>query len=162
MTLITIKYNASTKAKTLATACRLYFSFCLLLVKACPPPVVLCNQRIHDPERNNENNGERGKDGLPDVDLIHTPCTSRTSTWHSSEPSLIAAKPAMAHTLALDGTVCSEAVVGVEMPAEMEMGVEMAQALALDCTLCFEVVVGAEMPAGREIEGEIEAFGVLS
>ena len=44
----------------------------------------------------------------------------------------------------------------------MEMEVEMAQTQALDCALCFEVVPGAEMPAEMEIEGEIEAFGVLS
>jgi len=38
----------------------------------------------------------------------------------------------------------------------------MAQAQALDGTVCSEVAVGVEMPAEMEMGGEIEAFGVLS
>src|SRR6266513_2347884 len=98
---------------------------------------------IHDPERNNESNEERGKGGLPGVDPIRKPCTSRTLTWRFSEPSLVAA---MAQAQALDGAVCSDAVVWVEMAAEMEMAAE---------------VVG-EMAAEMEMEGEVEAFGVGS
>src|SRR6266480_809010 len=115
--------------------------------------MVLCNQMIHDPERNNESNEERGKGGLPGVDPIRKPCTSRTLTWRFSEPSLVAA---MAQAQALDGAVCSDAVVWVEMVGETVAEVEMPA----EMEMAAEVV--GEMAAEMEMEGEVEAFGVGS
>ena len=98
---------------------------------------------IHDPERNNESNEERGKGGLPGVDLIRKSCTSRTLTWRPSESSLVAViAQTRAQAQALDGIVCSEVAVGMEISAEME---------------------SAEMePAEVEMGGEIVALGVLT
>ena len=119
--------------------------------------MVLCNQMIHDPERNNESNEERGKGGLPGVDPIRKPCTSRTLTWRFSEPSLVAA---MAQAQALDGAVCSDAVVWVEMAAEMVGETAVEVEMPAEMEMAAEVV--GEMAAEMEMEGEVEAFGVGS
>src|SRR6266480_1162882 len=112
---------------------------------------------IHDPERNNESNKERGKGGLPGVDPIRKPCTSRTLTWRFSEPSLVAA---MAQAQALDGAVYSDAVVWVEMAADLVRDAAAYVEMPAEIEMSAEVV--GEMSADMEMEGEVEAFGVGS
>ena len=75
--------------------------------------MVLYNQMIHDPEKNNKSNEEQGRGGLPGINLTRKPYTSRTLTSYFSDSSLVAViTQALALALVLDDTVYSNALWG--------------------------------------------------
>ena len=116
---------------------------------------VLYNQMIHDPEKNNESNEEKGRGGLPGINLTHKPYTSRTLTLYSSDSSLVAViTQALALALVLDDTVYSDIAVGVEIIVKMEIVVEME--IIVETEIIVEMEIKVEIVVEVEIEAEIE------